>query len=139
MRVESLELPSLDSDYRSTGSVRDLLWVNDRQKLWLGWDGDSSAVLSPDLEQSGYLAEWDISAALPVPTAGIQVHGRVLNIHQMSTNVILAEVDDPDMQFFLHDWRTPRAAQRFGYDNSSGVGTYLRGSYHRQIFAFVLF
>jgi hypothetical protein len=31
------------------------------------------------------------------------------------------------MQFVLHDWRTPRAAHKFGYDHSRWVGMHVRG------------
>lgn len=37
------------------------------------------------------------------------------------------KVDDPSLQFVLHDWRVPRAIHQFGYDHSRWVGTHMRG------------
>lgn len=83
MRVE----PLVPSDRgRGHGAVKDVLWSNERSELWLGLD----ALTQPGTDNLGFLTEWDITATRP--TAKVDVHGPILNIHQMSENVILAEV-----------------------------------------------
>lgn len=132
--------PELDTTHRH--SFTELMWAAERQKLWVGMRVSENPGSSP----IGVLSEWDISKGTGDPVESRKVHAPITHVHRISANVVLAEVcsaffphidivvimktlqvDDPDMQFILHDWRTPRAAHKFGYDHSRWVGTHMRG------------
>ncbi|KAF8320833.1 hypothetical protein DL93DRAFT_2073569 [Clavulina sp. PMI_390] len=80
--------------------VRDMVWAEEKSSILLALNARAGG--------DGFLEQWDISQAEP------RVSGSL-------------KVDDSDMQFLLHDWRVPRAVERFGYDNSRDTPAYLRG------------
>lgn len=121
MRVESLSSPddATSATVPQRAPVKTFMWGTGRAKLWLG----------VDVGANGIVKEWDLNNGVCALSGTVQLGSPVQNLHQLSTHVVLAEIEDPDMQFVVHDWRTPRAAQRFGYDHYSGMGTCFRGTH----------
>lgn len=69
-------------------SFTGLMWAAERQKLWLGMSAREHPISSP----VGVLSEWDISKGTGDPTENRNVHAPVIHVHQISANVVLAEV-----------------------------------------------
>lgn len=63
-------------------AVRGLVWAPGRDKLWLG----------VDVSQSGVVKEWDLDDGGCKETMRVSLGAPVVNVHQLSTHVVLAEV-----------------------------------------------
>ncbi|KAF8320826.1 hypothetical protein DL93DRAFT_1739997 [Clavulina sp. PMI_390] len=123
MEIEEI-MPPVGSMGRG---VNDLFWATERSTAWLGINAHG--------DRGGFVEEWDVAQAKAQALGSVQLCGNALTVHQFSPNVVLAEVEDLDMQFVLHDWRTPRATQRFGYDSSFDSIAHLRGDVRGNLFA----
>jgi len=64
------------------------MWAAERQKLWMGMRVSENPGSSP----FGVLSEWDISKGTGDPVESRKVHAPIIHVHQISANVVLAEV-----------------------------------------------
>ncbi|KAF8320836.1 hypothetical protein DL93DRAFT_2163805 [Clavulina sp. PMI_390] len=123
---ETMDFEEIVAPVKAWG-VHDMQWATDKSEVWLALNAHSG--------RGGFLEQWDISQGAARVSGALKLHQNVLNIHEVSPNIILAEVVDTNSQFVLHDWRTPRATGSFGYNNSYDRVAYLRGDVKDSFFA----
>ncbi|KAF8332774.1 uncharacterized protein EI90DRAFT_703169 [Cantharellus anzutake] len=81
----------------------------------------------------GTVSKFDMHSATSSTVLSLDAAPRHLHVH--SSNVILLETDDPDLEFEIRDLRTPRSSCRFGYDRRSHLSFEGRGDLQSGLFA----
>jgi hypothetical protein len=88
--ADAMRLVNTDSTsfYQNSRSFTALMWATGIQKLWAGMAVSENASGIP----TNILTQWDISRGSGELTGSRKVYALILNVHQVSENVILAEV-----------------------------------------------
>lgn len=88
--IEAIQLANPDSTsfYQDQRLFTALMWAADVQKLWAGMAVNESNSGEP----TDILTQWDISNGSGELTGSRKVHAPILNVHQVSEYVVLAEV-----------------------------------------------
>lgn len=92
LSVDAMKLANANSTsfYQNQRSFKALMWADGAQKLWAGMAINENT--SGNAADTDILTEWDILTGSGALTSSRKVHRPILNVHQVSEHVILAEV-----------------------------------------------